>query len=146
AAVYGPQKGASPEQVEELERRLAELGLPDAERPGAGAGGGIGGMLMALGATAVAGAGAVLGEGRLGRRLDAGELCITTEGRIDAQTLRGRVVSAVGELCASAGVACTAVGGQVEAEAGAELVRRGLRVLEQGDLAAAGRALAVEWA
>jgi glycerate kinase len=50
AAVYGPQKGASPEQVEELERRLAGLELASAGRPGAGAGGGIGGMLMELGA------------------------------------------------------------------------------------------------
>jgi glycerate kinase len=146
AAVYGPQKGASPDQVEELERRLAALDLPDAQRPGAGAGGGIGGMLMALGAAAVPGAGLVLAEVGLERRLAGAHLCITAEGRIDSQTLRGKVVSAVGAVCTGAGVPCTAVGGQVEAEAGVELQRRGLRVLEQGDLEAAGRALAVEWA
>ena len=50
AAVFGPQKGATPEQVAVLERRLAALGLPTAALPGAGAGGGIGAMLMALGA------------------------------------------------------------------------------------------------
>ena len=145
AAVYGPQKGASPEQVAELERRLAALDLPDAARPGAGAGGGIGGMLMALGAVAVPGAGLVLAEVGLGRRLAGAELCVTAEGRIDSQTLRGKVVSAVAELCGTAGVPCAAVGGQVVPEARAELQRRGLQLLEQGDLEAAGRALAVEW-
>src|SRR6478672_10651504 len=55
AATYAPQKGANREQVAELERRLAALGLASADRPGAGAGGGIGGMLMELGARAVPG-------------------------------------------------------------------------------------------
>ena len=62
AAVYGPQKGASPQQVVELERRLAALRLASAGRPGAGAGGGIGAMLMELGAEAVPGARLVLDE------------------------------------------------------------------------------------
>ena len=56
AAVFGPQKGASPAQVAVLERRLAALDLPTAALPGAGAGGGIGAMLMQLGARAVSGA------------------------------------------------------------------------------------------
>ena len=68
--------------------------LPTAERPGAGAGGGIGGMLMPLGATAVSGASLVGGEvGLLDAIRDAG-LCITAEGRIDRQTLSGKVVAA----------------------------------------------------
>src|SRR5439155_861971 len=94
AAVYGPQKGATPDQVAALERRLAALALPTAGRPGAGAGGGIGAMLMALGATVVPGSRLVIEETRLEERLSGADLCITAEGRIDEQTLRGKVVHA----------------------------------------------------
>jgi glycerate 2-kinase len=142
AAVYGPQKGASPDQVERLERRLAALGLASAARPGAGAGGGIGGMLMELGARAVPGAELVAGEAGLDRALEDAQLCITAEGRIDAQTLRGKVVAAVAARCAAAGVACVAVGGIVDADAAAALAEAGVTTFEQGDLEAAGAQLA----
>jgi glycerate kinase len=138
AAVYGPQKGASPAEVEQLEHRLARLGLPTASLPGAGAGGGIGGMLMALGATAVPGAGLVIEEVGLPRRLAGAGLCITAEGRIDEQTLRGKLVSAVADLCAGLGVPLAAVGGQV---AVARLAAPA-QLLEQGDLERAGAELA----
>ncbi|MGH3075996.1 MAG: glycerate kinase, partial [Gaiellales bacterium] len=70
ARVFGPQKGATPEQVAELEERLRRLELPTAERPGSGAGGGIGAMLMALGAEAVPGAALVAAETGLAHALD----------------------------------------------------------------------------
>ena len=146
AAVYGPQKGATVEQVSELERRLAALGLASAGRPGAGAGGGIGAMLMELGAEAVPGAGLVLGEVGFDARLRGAELCITAEGSIDAQTLRGKVVSAVARHCRTAGVECIAVGGRVDADVAAELAALGTRTLEQGDLDQAGAQLASEHA
>ena len=142
AAVYGPQKGASPQQVVELERRLAALQLASAGRPGAGAGGGIGAMLMELGAEAVPGARLVLDEVGFDRALAGADLCITGEGRIDGQTLRGKVVSAVAQRCRSAGVACVAVGGIVEPDAAAALAELGAETLEQGDLEAAGAELA----
>jgi glycerate 2-kinase len=142
AAVYGPQKGATPEQVDELDRRLAGLDLPTADIPGAGAGGGIGAMLMALGAEARAGAELVLGEVGFDALLAGAGCCITAEGRIDMQTLRGKVVSAVAERCRAAGVPCIAVGGQVEPQAAAELARVGARCHEQGDLELAGAELA----
>jgi glycerate kinase len=142
AAVYGPQKGASPQQVNELERRLAALQLASAGRPGAGAGGGIGAMLMELGAEAVPGARLVLDEVGFDRALAGADLCITGEGRIDGQTLRGKVVSAVAQRCRSAGVACVAVGGIVEPDAAAALAELGADTLEQGDLEAAGAELA----
>jgi len=142
AAVYGPQKGASPQQVVELERRLAALQLASAGRPGAGAGGGIGAMLMELGAEAVPGARLVLDEVGFDRALAGADLCITGEGRIDGQTLRGKVVSAVAQRCRSAGVACIAVGGVVEPEAAAALAELGAGTLQQGDLEAAGAELA----
>ena len=142
AAVYGPQKGASPQQVNELERRLAALQLASAGRPGAGAGGGIGAMLMELGAEAMPGAQLVLDEVGFDRALAGADLCITGEGRIDGQTLRGKVVSAVAQRCRSAGVACVAVGGIVEPDAAAALAELGADTLEQGDLEAAGAELA----
>ena len=142
AAVYGPQKGASPEQVAALERRLDALGLASAGRPGAGAGGGIGAMLMELGAEAVPGARLVLDEVSFDRALTGADLCITGEGRIDDQTLRGKVVSAVAQRCRRAGVTCIAVGGIVEPGAATALAKLGADTLQQGDLEAAGAELA----
>lgn len=142
AAVYGPQKGATPAQVAELERRLAALELDTADRPGAGAGGGIGAMLMALHARAVRGAELVAGLAGLDRHLAGAAVCVTAEGRIDNQTLSGKVVAEVAMRAARAGVACVAVGGIVEPDAAAELLRRGCQTLEQGDLDRAGTELA----
>ena len=141
-AVYGPQKGVTPETAPELERRIAALGLSTADRPGAGAGGGIGAMLMELGATPVRGAQFVLDEVGFDDRLAGAALCITAEGRIDEQTLRGKVVAAVAERCRAAGVPCIAVGGQVGPSAAHALEALGVRTLEQGDLELAGAELA----
>jgi glycerate 2-kinase len=142
AAVFGPQKGATPEQVAELEERLRRLELPTAERAGSGAGGGIGAMLMALGAEAVPGAALVAGEAGLAHALDGADLCITAEGRIDSQTLSGKVVAEVADICRRSGVQCIAVGGIVEPVAAEELRRRGCETHQQGDLERAGRELA----
>ena len=138
AAVYGPQKGAGAAQVEELERRLAGLGLAAADRPGAGAGGGIGGMLMELGAEAVPGAALVADEVGLDAQLAGAGLCITAEGRIDEQTLRGKAVAETVTRARAAGVPAVAVGGQVKLETG----RLDAELLECGDLERAGRAIA----
>ncbi len=141
-AVYGPQKGVTPETRPELERRIAALGLSTADRPGAGAGGGIGAMLMEFGAVPVRGAQFVLDEVGFDDRLSGAALCITAEGRIDEQTLHGKVVAAVAERCGSAGVACVAVGGQVDSTAAAALQALGVQTLEQGELELAGALLA----
>jgi glycerate 2-kinase len=142
AAVFGPQKGATPAQVAELDRRLAGMGLPDAERSGAGAGGGIGAMLLALGATAVRGAELVADEAGLRDALAGADLCISAEGRIDAATLRGKVVGTVADLCRGAGVPLVAVAGAAEVGAAAALAARGARIHVDGDLRRAGAALA----
>lgn len=142
AAVFGPQKGASPEQVLELERRLAALDLATADRPGAGAGGGIGAMLMALGAEAVSGGDLVMDRTGFDQALARADLCITAEGRIDLQTLGGKVVARVAERCRAAGVECVAVGGGVDAAAAEALGSIGCATLEQGDLSRAGHELA----
>jgi glycerate kinase len=142
AAVFGPQKGATPAQVAALDRRLAALALPTAALPGAGAGGGIGAMLMALGARAVSGADLVADAAGLDGLLLGAELCITAEGRIDRGTLAGKVVATVADKCAGASVKCIAVGGVVDAEAAGELERRGCETYECGDMERAGAELA----
>jgi glycerate kinase len=140
--VFGPQKGATADQVAALEEHLLSLHLPTADRPGAGAGGGIGSMLMLLGATAVSGASLVGSEVGLLDALSDADLCITAEGRIDRQTLSGKVVGYVADLCRGPVVQCIAVGGIVEPAAAEELRRRGCETHEQGDLERAGRELA----
>jgi glycerate 2-kinase len=145
AAAFGPQKGATPDQVAELEERLRRLGLSTADRPGAGAGGGIGAMLMALGAHAIPGAALVAAEAALEPALEGAEVCVTAEGRIDRQTLSGKVVAEVADICRRAGVQCIAVGGIVEPVAAEELRRRGCDTYQQGDLELAGRELASRW-
>jgi glycerate kinase len=99
-------------------------------------------MLMALGAEAVPGARLVLDEVGFERRLATADLCVTAEGRIDLQTLRGKVVAAVVAACAEIGVGCVAVGGGVETEAAAALVAMGATTLACGDLERAGAELA----
>ena len=94
AAVFGPQKGAAPDQVVELEARLAALvarlgGDPDA--PGAGAAGGTGyGLMIAWGATGTSGADYI--ADLTGLRAQRPDVLITGEGRFDTQSLAGKVV------------------------------------------------------
>ena len=82
ARAFGPQKGASPEQVDELEARLAgmaELG-PYAELPGAGAAGGLGAALASLGGALVSGADVVLERIGFAGQARAADLVVTGEG------------------------------------------------------------------
>ncbi len=96
ARMFAPQKGASPELVEELDRgmaRFASLAGGDIlDCPGAGAAGGIGGALRRfLGAEMRRGIYSVLDIFSLGEKLSGCGLVVTGEGRADAQTLRGKV-------------------------------------------------------
>jgi glycerate kinase len=103
AAVFGPQKGADPETVVVLEQRLtdwaAELnaaaGRDVSSEPGAGAAGGIGAALLALGARRESGAAVIAEHTRLADDVAAADLVITGEGRLDDQSLHGKVVSAL---------------------------------------------------
>jgi glycerate 2-kinase len=116
ARVFGPQKGASAEQVKELEERLASRRslAPFADLPGAGAAGGLGAALAALGAELVPGADVVLD--RIGFRAAAREveLVVTGEGTVDATTLEGKAPGAVVGVCAAEGIRCAVFGGRVE--------------------------------
>lgn len=112
--VFGPQKGATPAQVVELEARFRadERLAPYAHVPGSGAAGGLGAALASLGADLVAGASAVLDLLAFDPTPHA--LVVTGEGRVDATTAAGKVPGAVACRCAAAGVPCVVFGGVVE--------------------------------
>lgn len=108
AAVFGPQKGADGPMVTRLAARLHagerhyrpwSGDYAVAEAPGAGAAGGIGAGLIALGAEVVSGADLVGRRTGRGAAVAAADLVITGEGRLDGQTAGGKVVS---RLCAQA--------------------------------------------
>lgn len=120
ARVFGPQKGADPATVARLEQRLAawseqlavECGVDVADTPGAGAAGGLGAALLAWGGRRVSGAALVAEQtGRLAKIADA-DLVITGEGRLDSQTLRGKLVAVVAAEAHRAGVPVMVFAGQ----------------------------------
>ena len=113
ARLFSAQKGATPDQARELEARLAGTEeLRDvAALPGAGAAGGLGAALAALGAELVPGAQLVLDAVRFN---PAGyDLVVTGEGTVDATTVRGKVPGEVVRRCAAAAVRCVLFGGRV---------------------------------
>lgn len=134
AHVYGPQKGATPEQVEQLDAGLQSLaaawreaGLPDiAHLPGAGAAGGVGGGLVAMfGAELCPGAELVLDAVGFDDRLAQADLVLTGEGRLDSQSLQGKAAMAVAARAKEAGVPCVALVGSV-GEGGDRALSQGL--------------------
>ena len=151
AAVYGPQKGASPEQVALLDAGLVHLaalvaeGFPTgvcrsrdesskpcvgatpkgitaqpspgalAEQPGAGAAGGLGfGLRAFCGARLRPGAELVLEMLDFDRQLAGADLVLTTEGRLDSQTLAGKAPALVAARAKQAGIPCIAIAGSLE--------------------------------
>jgi glycerate kinase len=111
--LFGPQKGATPEQVAELEARFrADARLaPYAELPGSGAAGGLGAALASLGAELVRGAETVLDL--LGFDPGPYDLVVTGEGTVDRTTWEGKAPAVVARRCAEAGVRCVVFGGRV---------------------------------
>jgi glycerate 2-kinase len=124
APVFAAQKGATPEEAEELARRIAAMEelRPFADVPGAGAAGGVGAALAALGAKLVPGAEYVVDAVGLRRRIRGAQLVVTGEGVVDATSLEGKVAAAVASVCAEEGIRCAVFGGRVEVELpGAEM-------------------------
>lgn len=121
ARVFGPQKGADAETVEVLERRLTEWAteLDDAAgrdistEEGAGAAGGIGAALLALGGRRESGAAIIAEHTHLADDLAAADLVITGEGRFDDQSLHGKVVSALAGGAAARDTPVLVLAGQV---------------------------------
>jgi glycerate 2-kinase len=129
AAIYGPQKGASPNDVEVLDDALrayadaleAATGRKERETPGAGAAGGTGFGLLCLSdyfasLQLVPGIEVVMEAAGFAVKLAGADLVVTGEGRIDAQTAFGKTALGVAQLAKAAGVACIAVGGGVTRE------------------------------
>lgn len=126
SAVYGPQKGATPEAVAELDAGMASyarvlaatFGRDFARVPGSGAAGGLGAGAMAfLEARVESGIARVLELTNFPTLLEGANLCVTGEGHADAQTARGKVVAGVAAACEAAGVPCVAVVGGMSADA-----------------------------
>ena len=145
ARLFGPQKGASPDDVVVLEHRIAKIVelVPYAELPGSGAAGGLGAALAALGAELVPGASAVLDLVGFDEQLRDADLVVTGEGQVDETTAEGKAPGVVAARCAAAGVRCVVFGGRVvRALAGVETVAlSGDRARAREDLAALGRQL-----
>jgi glycerate 2-kinase len=136
AEVFAPQKGASAEQVERLTDRLVALAgaLPrdPRGRTMSGAAGGLsGGLWAAFGAHLIPGAATVLGMLGFDRRLEEASAVITGEGRLDAQSLEGKLVGEIARRCRAARVPVHAIAGRVELEPD-ELARLGFASVAQG--------------
>jgi glycerate 2-kinase len=116
ASVFGPQKGADEETVARLERRLEELAQraprdPRGE-PMTGAAGGLSGGLYAFrGAVMRPGAAYVLETIGFDERMREAAYVVTGEGRLDDQTLQGKIVGELATRCRQAGVSCHAIVG-----------------------------------
>ena len=117
ARIFAPQKGADAATLKRLERRLARLAreAPRDPRgvPMSGCAGGLSGGLWAhFGAALVPGASLVLDALGFDAQMRAARFVVTGEGRLDEQTLHGKVVGELATRCRQAGVACHAVVGR----------------------------------
>lgn len=108
AYIYGPQKGANPRMVQQMDaglRNLARIatstfGKDVSVTPGAGAAGGVGaGALWFLNATLREGVQIVMEQTRLAEQVEKADLVITGEGKVDHQTLSGKLVKGLADLC-----------------------------------------------
>jgi glycerate kinase len=132
ARVFGPQKGADPATVARLEARLSEWAVELEEATGravsgsagAGAAGGLGAALLALGGRRESGADLISAHTGTGEEIAHADLLVTGEGRLDEQSLHGKVVGSLAAAARRRGVPVLVLAGQV--------------VLSQSALAAAG--------
>lgn len=149
SAVFGPQKGATAEDVATLDAALAvwaqalagAAGREVAALPGAGAAGGLGAAFLALGAAPSSGVDLVMRTARLEEHLAGADLVLTGEGTLDGQTLQGKTPFGVARAAQRRGVPVIAFAGHVGAGAQA-LHDHGFAALvpivrEVGDLPAA---------
>ncbi|MGC4112615.1 MAG: glycerate kinase [Nocardioides sp.] len=121
ARIYGPQKGADPEQVATLEAGLSHwvevvreaVGEADPDAPGAGAAGGVGFAAIAVcGAVVVPGIDVVMRLLGVRDRLAGAALVVTGEGSLDGQSLRGKATAGIAAAARAFGVRAVAVAGQ----------------------------------
>jgi glycerate kinase len=139
ASVFGPQKGADPDMVKRLEQRLDALaaGWPRDPRgvPLTGCAGGLsGGLWAALGAVLEPGAPWVLDALGFDARMRAARAVVTGEGRLDEQTLEGKLVGEIGTRARQAGVPLHAIVGCDALDPFGKRIIDLQRVYEAGDL------------
>ena len=129
AEVFGPQKGASPAEVEFLRRRLERLvqvyyeeyGVAVGDLPRAGAAGGLAGGLAAMGASLVDGVDLVADELVLDELVDGVDLVVSGEGHLDASSFEGKVVGGVAAHATALAVPLFVVAGRVDPEVAARV-------------------------
>jgi len=123
SAVYGPQKGAAPEDVKLLDAALgnlasvveSQMGVKADLEPGAGAAGGLGyGLMVFCGATLETGIDLVLDAVNFEERLEGIDLVITGEGKLDGQTAYGKVPVGVSRRAKKQGIPVLAIAGDVD--------------------------------
>jgi glycerate 2-kinase len=123
AFVYGPQKGADAEMVQSLDlglRNLSEVatnhfGQDISNKPGAGAAGGLGaGALWFLGAKLEEGVKIVMSQADVESYVREADLIITGEGKVDEQTLQGKVIKGLADLCRANGKPLTVICGTLD--------------------------------
>ncbi len=133
SAIYGPQKGATPEMVARLDGALqhyseiiqTQLGISVRDVPGAGAAGGLGaGLLAFCNASLQSGTEMVMDEVDFDRVAASCSIILTGEGRLDGQTSRGKVVAGVAKRAQRIGIPTVALVGSMEA--GAEQTLRAI--------------------
>ena len=138
SAIYGPQKGATPAMIAELDAALATyadviegfVGRNVRDVPGAGAAGGLGaGLLAFLDARLRSGAELVLDATKFGSRIAGADLVITGEGRVDEQSAYGKLTQAVTQAARAAGVRVAMVVGGT-APGYEALLRQGVEAIE----------------
>jgi glycerate 2-kinase len=141
--IFGPQKGATPEQQEILERGLArladvvaaDLGFDFRDRAGAGAAGGLGfGLMSFCGATIRAGFDVVAEFIGLHEAIAKADVVITGEGRLDAQSLEGKAPAGVARLAREAGKLVFAIVGQASQERQVRELFDGVRELAEPEM------------
>jgi glycerate kinase len=108
---FGPQKGATPELIAELEERFR--GRPFAELPGSGAAGGLGAALASLGAALVPGAQHLFELTGFRERVARADLVVTGEGTVDRTTFEGKAPGEAVRVCEELDVRCVLFGGRV---------------------------------
>jgi glycerate kinase len=137
AALFAPQKGASPAEVNLLAARLnrvaedyvSRFGIDVREIDGTGAAGGLAGGLLAIGGRLVPGFDLVADHVDLHDRIAAADVIVTGEGFLDRQSLDGKVVGGILELATEAGVPVIVIAGDAERAARDEVVDAGARVV-----------------
>lgn len=120
AHIYAGQKGANKEMIEYLDTQLKifaeivnkDIGRDLSSTPGAGAAGGLGfGFLAFLNSELKSGIQIVLEQVRLKEKIKNADFVITGEGKIDKQSVMGKVIDGIGSVCKKEGVTCIAIAG-----------------------------------